>query len=454
MTQAQLELAHRILEQFVISRDPDAKVNIVSWSRATPARDRIQEWLDTVARGAPEFERRLDRLARHPDRLPVYREARASLAGLLGDGGQLPEWVGEALADADRLGCVHYRYGSERIGAYRGVPDSYSSSSAASGDESDAAGRGVSSRPDPDGSALPSLAVVIPFRAARGDRGRLRNCIAAVRAVAEQEIPRDAYRIVVVEQDREARGARYLEGLVDDYVAVRNPGAFNKSWAMNIGFDRSGGADLLCFLDADSLVEPGFLGAVRARMAAGVDALVPFTELVFLDRRSSVAAIRRRLKPRPGGRAARGGPGDELDREERAETELRGFALRDVRGFAVCVTRDRYLRCDGFDERFRGWGDEDNEFWRQLLRTGGVERGKGELLHLWHRRPVMADANLVRPNKHIVGTARTPSEVAGRGRLDKYAHEPDSVAQVDEGFGKDGDNDEDLLGSYLSAGRD
>ncbi|MFF1708286.1 hypothetical protein [Streptomyces sp. NPDC058252] len=359
VTQANTQPAHRILQKFVISRYPHAKVNMVIWSCTTLARERIQEWLDGVARDDLELGYCLAVLAQSPDLLLAYREVRTRLADLRLRPLPIRERPYFCLPRNFEFAFREVQRGSGRDGT-----------------------RGLI-RPDPDTVAQPSLTVVFPFRAAHGDRGRLPNRVAAVLTVAEQ--------------DWQARGARYLDGLVDNDVAVRNPGAFNKSRAMDISFDRSGGADVLCFLDADSLVEPGFLKAVRARMAAGTNVLAPFTELVFLDHRSSIAAIRRRLKPRPAVM-----PGSQAETEAENEAE----ASAELRGFAVCVSRGWYLRCGGFDEWFRGWGHADNEFWQPPARTGVAERGRGELRHLWHRRPVVAGAQPVRPNKHLVGISR------------------------------------------------
>jgi N-terminal domain of galactosyltransferase len=52
----------------------------------------------------------------------------------------------------------------------------------------------------------------------------------------------------------------------------------------------------------------------------------------------------------------------------------------------------------GFDERFVGWGGEDNAFWRaaEILR-GSVERVPGAAFHLWHEPAADRDTRMQDP---------------------------------------------------------
>ncbi len=67
------------------------------------------------------------------------------------------------------------------------------------------------------------------------------------------------------------------------------------------------------------------------------------------------------------------------------------------------VAREDLLRVNGLDERFRGWGREDDDLRRRLVRSGLRPKsvvGQANLLHLWHP-PVASFKGTVRagPNE-------------------------------------------------------
>jgi GT2 family glycosyltransferase len=57
-------------------------------------------------------------------------------------------------------------------------------------------------------------------------------------------------------------------------------------------------------------------------------------------------------------------------------------------GGLFVIRREAYLRLGGFDERFRGWGGEDDAMTIKLRRSGMplAECGERPALHLWHSR--------------------------------------------------------------------
>jgi hypothetical protein len=119
---------------------------------------------------------------------------------------------------------------------------------------------------------------------------------------------------------------------------------FNKCRAHNAGARRARrqGADFFCFLDADTLVEPGFYDHIRAQARGD---------------RFLIAGLREDGSDQPS-----------------------------MTGLLV-VRAEAFEQVGGFDEGFLGWGGEDIEFRLRLFLLGGLEVGEVPL-------------SLVRPMEH------------------------------------------------------
>jgi glycosyltransferase involved in cell wall biosynthesis len=222
------------------------------------------------------------------------------------------------------------------------------------------------------------LTVVTGVRATPGEPDRKRNAEACLRALNLQNLERWRYRIVVVEQDRSRRLEQALAPLADRYIFVPNSGAYNRGWAFNIGA-HSGARDqgALCLIDADLLVPPDFLRHGLERLQQGALALQPYNEIVYLDQTSSERAIAARLA-RPLQPLQTGA--------------YSGRVFDTSQGGCIWVDAALYARIGGHDERFRGWGREDREFWDRLSRETPIASMPDRLLHLYHPPPAMEDS--------------------------------------------------------------
>ncbi|MFE9905167.1 galactosyltransferase-related protein [Streptomyces achromogenes] len=390
---------------YVAACDPEAAVNASTWRETEAAHRAVRTALLSHAWADGSVPQVLRRLAGDPADATAYRLVEAALTAELARDGAFAARLTELLAEVTRTSVVRYHLGA----AYRQPTPDEPPAPRTPEEVLALLADDPALRPAPRaGTGDPLMAVVVPVRAHPSDTGRARNAVAAVASALRQDLDRSAYRVVVVEQDVRPRMDRYLAGLVDEYLFLPNPGAFNKSWALNAGVAAVPKARHLCFHDADMVVEPDHLSRVVACLEEGPPALLPYGDLIFLDPVSSGRSIRSLLAP--GGPASADPAG------------LRGFALRDVWGGYVCVTRELFETVGGYDERFRGWGDEDNEFYRQVLRHTSVPRWSRPLAHLWHRRPVMVDAEGRRANQHIARTPR-PADPGPLGDPAKYAHE-------------------------------
>ena len=213
-----------------------------------------------------------------------------------------------------------------------------------------------------------ALSYLITFRES-GSRDRRENLLAVLSWLGQwPEID-----VVVVEQDAVPR----LDGSLEYGAGVArfayNPGPFNKSWGLNLamGFARH---SLLAVGDADVIAAQTFAAAVdRCRT---VPAVKPYRNIVDLTPEETLRVRAGEWGLLPS-RSAQTLP----NREGQGEYVV--FA-----GGLFLIQREWLLRLGGFDERFRGWGGEDDAM-TQKLRRAGVEAAQIDgppALHLWHPR--------------------------------------------------------------------
>jgi len=113
-------------------------------------------------------------------------------------------------------------------------------------------------------------------------------------------------------------------------------------------------------------------------MQSGHRAVRPYEQVIYLDSPSTELAIRHRLA-----RAGRRGQ----------ESQYRGQPFQSSKGGCLWVRTKLYAEIGGFDERFRGFGFEDSEFWDRLSKFYSHQS----------------------PSRHII--AHAPSAFSGRKLL-------------------------------------
>lgn len=247
----------------------------------------------------------------------------------------------------------------------------------------------------PSGAGGPHTLVVIPFRDRTGGT-RTRNLLACLAALRDQRARGGDITITVVESDSFPRWRAKIEPRVDRYVFAPYSGRFNKAWAVNVGVRQAGpGIGLICVLDADILVDDRFVARNLARHEENphLVAFLPYRNMYGLDPSSTHAAIRSRCLHRR--------PGVSLD-------EIRALVLREPPGACLWARADVYHDIGGFDERYEGWGGEDDDVVTRLARAGDLARFDDPLIHLSHPRPPMTVGG--RPfNAHLeVGSWTAP----------------------------------------------
>lgn len=201
--------------------------------------------------------------------------------------------------------------------------------------------------------------------------------------------------VIVVEQDRRPRLR-----LGDCGIAVRqcfayNPGLFNKSWGLNVGV-RMARAPVLLLLDGDILLETEAVQAAVDACRHGVSAVNPYNELIDLsaDDSDAVCDGRRNL--------------EQVHRHRSNRSWVKENPC--FCGGAYFMDAEFYREIGGQDERFEGWGGEDDAM---SLKT----------VCLAQRTMTLADAHayhLYHPRRRV-DVYDTASYLSNKALLEAYA---------------------------------
>jgi hypothetical protein len=213
--------------------------------------------------------------------------------------------------------------------------------------------------------------IVIPFQDRGADRHRLRNLLACLLSLRDQSCPPGSYQVTVVESDAAGRWGDVIAPRADHYIFAAKPGAFNKSWTVNVGVTHTPGEHaVICILDADVLVDREFVERNAARFRRpGTGGHLTYRNMLCLDAPATSRAIRERLHRREG---------------QASPDHFRGFLLRRPPGCCVWVRSAAFSRIGGMDERYEGWGGEDYDFLHRLDLDTPLDSYDDWLLHMQH----------------------------------------------------------------------
>lgn len=188
---------------------------------------------------------------------------------------------------------------------------------------------------------------------------------------------------ILVEQDSAPRLAGPLPHGELTYVFAYNPGPFNKSWGLNVGF-RASAHSWLAFADAD-LIAGDALPEMLDYLSQGYSAVKPYRRLIDLDETQSAHV--------------RAGAFDWVPQHDTAVPSREGIGEFIVfAGGLFAITRAAFGAIGAWDERFRGWGGEDDAMSYKLerARTPAIELDRRPALHLFH--PRLASATMQQPH--------------------------------------------------------
>ncbi|RUM35529.1 MAG: hypothetical protein DSY58_06750 [Desulfobulbus sp.] len=194
--------------------------------------------------------------------------------------------------------------------------------------------------------------------------GRLPQLLATLKSIAGQRGCR--FECIVVEQDTEQVVRPHLPDWVR-YIHTPLPDAdmaYSRAWAFNVAA-KEAQADFLIFHDND-LVIPAVYGKELYKYYCRGFEVVNLKRFIFyLDQRSSEYVCRKstlQLSPK-----------------------IDSIMQNAEGGGSIGIARNAFFEIGGFDERFIGWGGEDNEFWERALTRKVYPYGYLPLVHLWHQ---------------------------------------------------------------------
>lgn len=198
-----------------------------------------------------------------------------------------------------------------------------------------------------------------------GHRGKekLKNLHCVLQSVAAQTIR--ATECIVVEQSASAELKNQLPAWVRYYhQQVKDTDLYNRSLAFNLGAEKANSENLI-FHDNDLVIPACYVESHLKYFSLGYE-LVNLKRFIFgLGRAdtnllSSQHSINIAFSPK--------------------------YVLQNAKGGgSLAITKSAYRRIGGFDNRFSGWGGEDNELWQRAQVLNIYPFTNLPMVHLWHK---------------------------------------------------------------------
>ena len=138
---------------------------------------------------------------------------------------------------------------------------------------------------------------------------------------------------------------------------------YSRSRAFNEGA-RLAGADCLIFHDNDLLIPTNYAEQTYKHYQAGFEFVNLKRFIFYLSECSSELVL--------------------ANKTELKESPLSSIMQNAEGGGSIGASKSAFIEIGGFDERFVGWGGEDNEFWERAQTKKVWPYAYLPLIHLWH----------------------------------------------------------------------
>jgi GT2 family glycosyltransferase len=280
---------------------------------------------------------------------------------------------------------------------------------------------------------LPVVSVVVPHYEAPHDLDLV------LTALELQDHPFELLDVVVADDGSRTLPRPGPRPYAVTVVAQPDEG-FRAAAARNLGA-RAARGEVLCFLDADTVPEPGYVSAVVRCIAGGADLVVGRRRHADLAT-TSPGQLRRWLRDGEDAPEVLAEPTWLAEAYARTD-DLRAAgddAYRFVISAVLSVSRRLFEEVGGFEEAFRAYGGEDWEFAHRCWLRGAAFAHAPDAV-AWHDGPDFGGRtgdDAARHSRNVEGLAlaRFVPGVATRGTGLVWAH-PDVVVRLDDSAAPD-----------------
>lgn len=219
--------------------------------------------------------------------------------------------------------------------------------------------RNVQANPD---SAVPMLSCIIPCRNMGSHAYERSNAISTIiNNIRGQKFP--AIQILVVEDDSRSMIERESVSRCGHILTHHSSVLFNKSMAFNVGVYNAV-SDYLVLHDADTMATGDYFQEMYDVLQDN-DSAHLCRRVIYADKESS----------------------DLINSTSKLSDVRCNRSVGYFEGGSLGCRSSVYWNVGGFNEDFKGYGNEDTDFYYRLSRGSAfLERRSFDLLHLWHGR--------------------------------------------------------------------
>lgn len=218
---------------------------------------------------------------------------------------------------------------------------------------------------------LPKFSYIIPFRF-QNDR------IMNLKRVLEWVSGFSGVEVILVEQDSHSKISHL--SLKAKHIFIKNSGAFNKNWALNVGF-RNALSDILVFGDSDLIMNPEHL-IQSLEQIRDFEFVNPYQSVIDLELFESQLSLQEIVS---------------IGRPGRGETDHQKVPIC---GGITIFRKEALHKIGGWSEMFWGWGAEDDFQSLKVKELLNWKQMPFKCYHLWHNR-LAPDMNLYQRNLQI-----------------------------------------------------